>query len=66
MNDAKCERCEFFASAYTCMDKPAWGHCMWAGFRNRGNAQSSGLFTWADDSCVNFRAKHEEPVSRRP
>jgi hypothetical protein len=64
MDDQKCERCRYFASAYTCMEKPTWGHCMWAGFRNRANKQGSGLFTWADDSCTNYRAKQTETVTR--
>jgi hypothetical protein len=64
MDESRCATCRYFASAYTCMEKPTWGHCMWSGYRNRRDNQGAGLFTWADDSCVNYRARQEEPARR--
>ena len=63
MDQPRCEVCRYFASAYTCIEKPTWGHCMWSGHKNR-SGQGTGLFTWADDSCVNYRVRQEEPAKQ--
>ena len=64
MSELRCEWCQYFAPAYTCIEKPTWGHCMWSGFSGRRAKQNNGLFTWADDTCMNYLAKQEEPARR--
>jgi hypothetical protein len=64
MNELRCEHCQYFAPAYTCIEKPTWGHCMWAGFKTRSSKRTNGLFTWADDACGNYCVKQPEPARR--
>jgi hypothetical protein len=64
MDKPQCEACRYFASAYTCIEKPTWGHCTWSGHGDHGDLQGTGLFTWADDCCINYRARQEQPASQ--
>jgi hypothetical protein len=64
MSEPRCDLCHYFAPAYTCMDKPAWGHCMWPACSGRFGKKGRALFTWADDRCANYRAKQRIAAKR--
>lgn len=51
--------------AYTCIEKPTWGHCVWPG-QNQGGKKTKGLFTWADDTCGHFQFRKETCGATRP
>ncbi|HSW02446.1 MAG TPA: hypothetical protein VLI39_19940 [Sedimentisphaerales bacterium] len=61
-----CETCEHFSPAYTCIEKPTWGHCMRlvSGRVARPAEKGSPVFTWADSLCDDYRPKQAAPVRR--
>lgn len=65
MNERQCESCRHFMPAYTCIEKPTWGHCGWPG-QNQGGKKTGGLFTWADDTCGHFQFRKETCGATRP
>jgi len=66
MTQRRCEACEFFAPAHTCIEKPTWGHCMklvkakpdW------GVGKLRPFFTWADGHCDGFQLREASSVRR--
>lgn len=69
MTERRCENCRYFTPAYTCIEKPTWGHCAWAGQSQAGKSgkkKVKGLFTWADDVCGHFELRKETCGATRP
>ena len=40
-----------------CVEKPTWGHCMWAASGDKAEDDPQGRFTWADATCEHFTAR---------
>ncbi len=64
VNERRCESCGHFLPAYTCIEKPTWGHCAWPGHDQAGGKKTKGLFTWADDTCSHFCDARKPAVQR--
>jgi len=61
-----CDGCEFFSPAHTCIEKPAWGHCMKLVKTQPGwiTGKPRPLFTWADNHCDDFQPRQSSSVRR--
>lgn len=60
MSERLCGSCWYFVSARSCYDKPIWGHCTWPiQHGHEEEAGPNGQFTWADNTCEDYRARQE-------
>ena len=57
MSKRICVRCKHFSPACMCVEKPTWGHCMWAASGDKAEDDPQGRFTWADATCEHFTAR---------
>ena len=59
MNSQSCGKCRYFATSRSCYDQPIWGHCTWPVQDDEEYTSPNGRFTWTDDTCEHFTARHE-------
>lgn len=65
MKERRCASCGYFMPAYTCIEKPTWGHCWRPGqIQLRAGKKAKGLFTWADDVCAHHCGSRKPAVQR--
>lgn len=57
-SERRCNTCNHFSPALTCIERPTWGHCLrLLKSPSGGSPAGKSRFTWADSTCDNHQPR---------